>query len=108
MKKAIRLLCRPMMTRRQIPLLMAAVALAAGCEKKPAAPPPAAQQSQPLTGEVNVLMTSQLRLFIQQQGRPPTNFVELARTRLDVVPRTAADKTWAIDYTSQEVKLVSR
>ena len=89
-------------------LLIAALAMAAGCHKQSSAPQPAAQQSQPLTGEVDPFMTSQLRSFIEQQGRPPTNFSEMARGRLDRVPRTPADKTWAIDYTSQEVKLVPR
>jgi len=107
MKKVVHSLVRLMMPPHRSPLLLiAALTVAVGCHKKPAAQP-AAQQSQPLTGEVHPFMTSQLRLFIQQQGRPPTNFTEL-RTRLDVVPRTPADKTWAIDYTSQEVKLVSR
>jgi len=89
-------------------LMLAALAVvAAGCGKK-APPAPAAQQTQALTGEVHPQMTSQLRLFIQQKGRPPTNFTELARAGLDVVPRTPPDKTWAIDYTSQEVKLIAR
>ena len=102
MKQAVHSLVR-LMTPRCPLLLIAALGMTAGCHKKSAPPPPAAQQSQPLTGEVDPFMTSQLRLFIQQQGHPLTNFTELARTSLDRVPRTPPDKTWAIDYTSQEI-----
>ncbi len=97
-------------------LLLAALALApAGCRKQ--APTGSATQStqlgapdtnQPLTGEVHPFMTSQLRSFIEQSGRAPTNFTELARTRLDLVPRAPPGMTWVIDYTTKEVKLVPR
>jgi hypothetical protein len=69
--------------------------------------PGGTETAQPLTGEVNAFMTSQLRLFLEQQGRLPTNFAEL-RTRLDRVPRTPANMTWAIDPVTQEVKLVKK
>jgi hypothetical protein len=51
-------------------------------------------------------MTSQLRIFVQQNGRLPTDFAELARTRLDGVPRIPPGTKWAIDAATQEVKLV--
>jgi hypothetical protein len=66
----------------------------------------ATTSSQPLAGEVHPFMTAQLRIFIQQKGRLPADFAELARTRLDVVPRTPTGMTWAIDRNTQEVKLV--
>jgi len=64
--------------------------------------------SQPLQGEVHPLMTYQLRIFVEQKGRLPNDFAELARTRLDVVPRTPPGMTWAIDRVTQEVKLVKK
>ncbi len=51
-------------------------------------------------------MTSQLRLFIQEKGRLPQDFAEFARARMDSVPRTPMGSHWAIDRTTQEVKLV--
>ncbi len=88
------------------PLL--AFGLAACGKRPPALQTPQAQQvnAQPLTGEVNEAMTAQLRAFIQMAGRAPTNFTELARARLDMVPRAKPGMMWAIDYATKEVKLV--
>lgn len=116
MRKHIHHVFCPACIHAYLLLLLCALAFApAGCGKKRPAPsaaqpaqPGAPGSDQPLAGEVNAFMTTQLRLFTQQLGRPPTNFNELARTSLDVVPRTPPDKTWAIDYTTQEVKLVPR
>jgi len=89
----------------------------AGEQAQPEVTPSGSQQdlvgvapgtSQPLDGVVDPFMTSQLRIFVDQQGRLPTNFAELARTRLDVVPRTPAGTTWAIDRVTQEVKMVKK
>lgn len=57
---------------------------------------------------MNAFLTSQLRIFIQQKGRLPTDFGEFAIARLDSVPRAPKGMTWAIDRTTQEVKLVKR
>lgn len=98
-------------------LLAALAVTAAGCHKKTTPTPAVSEQTtnpavgeapQPLVGEVHPFMTSQLRIFLQQNGRLPSDFAELARTRLDVVPRAPPGMKWAIDPVSQEVKLVKR
>jgi hypothetical protein len=111
-------------------VLLAAIALGmVGCSQKqeppaggtaqkpgePAAGPPpnyvaAAAQNAPaenVTGEVNAFLTEQLRLFIREKGRMPTDFAELARTRLDSVPRPPAGTKWVIDKAAQQVKAVA-
>ena len=60
--------------------------------------------SKPLDGQVNPFFTQQLRVFVQQKGRLPADFRELARTSLDSVPRAPAGMKWAIDPTTREVK----
>ncbi len=62
--------------------------------------------SKPLEGQVDPFLTQQLRAFVQQKGRLPADFRELARTSLDSVPRAPAGMKWAIDPTTQEVKAV--
>jgi hypothetical protein len=57
-----------------------------------------------VNGEVNPFLTRQLRIFVQQTGRLPSSFNELARTRLDSIPRPPGGKKWAIDATTGEVK----
>src|SRR6266487_179954 len=110
--------------------LVAVAALAIfGCGKKPAPPvtgtptsgeaapgalpppPPkyvtAAAQNAPaenVAGEVNAFLTEQLRIFIREKGRMPESFAELARTRLDSIPRPPAGKKWVIDNATKEVK----
>jgi len=64
--------------------------------------------SKPLDGYAHPFMTAQLRTFIEQNARFPTNFAELARARLDVVPRTPPGMSWAIDRVTKEVKLVKK
>jgi hypothetical protein len=64
--------------------------------------------SKPLDGYAHPFMTAQLRTFMEQNARFPTNFAELAHARLDVVPRTPPGMTWAIDRVTQEVKLVKK
>jgi len=76
--------------------------------RQEAQPGDAAVAPQPLGGEVDPFMTSQLRIFIEQKGRLPANFTELANTRLDSVPRTRPGTMWAIDPVTQEVKLVNK
>ena len=81
----------------------------AAAERAQAAPPVAGaekQGSEAVAGAVNAFLTSQLRIFIEQNGRLPKDFAEFARARLDSVPRTPAGTRWAIDPTTQEVKLV--
>ena len=96
-------------------LLLANIAIgSSSCGKKTPAISAAEQQQQPaasasqqaLVGEVNQAMTAQLRIFEQIAGRLPTNFTELVRTRLDVVPRHPPGFQWAIDPVTKEVKLV--
>lgn len=53
-------------------------------------------------------MTAQLKIFLQEKGRMPADFAELARTKLDSVPRTPPGSNWAIDPVTQEVKLVKQ
>jgi len=74
-------------------------------EGEPAVPAPA-PAAKPLSGPVHTFMTSQLRIFIQEKGRLPTDFGEFAQTRLDSVPRAPEGRKWDIDLATQEVKLV--
>ncbi len=100
-------------TGKVILTLFLGIAIASsGCGKKAPAVSAAEQQpaatagTQPLVGEVHQGMTAQLRVFEQIAGRLPTNFTELARTRLDIVPRHPSGFQWAIDPVTKEVKLV--
>jgi hypothetical protein len=103
--------------------LFAAIVLALpGCGKKettssdqqPGAPPPnyvaATAENQPAENVVGVadpFLTQQLQIFIQQKQRLPEDFAELARTRLDSVPRPPEGKKWVIDKTARQVKAVA-
>ncbi len=78
---------------------------------KPPPPPPkyvtANAQNAPaenVAGEVNAFLTQQLRIFIREKGRMPESFTELARVRLDSIPRPPAGKKWVIDNATKEVK----
>ena len=82
---------------------------------KPPPPPPAyvtanAQNAlaENVAGEVNAFLTEQLRIFIREKGRMPENFAELARTRLDSIPRPPAGKKWVIDNATKEVKAAAQ
>jgi PBP1b-binding outer membrane lipoprotein LpoB len=82
--------------------------------QKPGEPPPqfvtAVAENQPaenVTGVVDVFLTQQLQAFIQQKQRLPEDFAELARTRLDSVPRPPEGKKWVIDKTTRQVKAVA-
>jgi hypothetical protein len=107
-------------------VVLAAIALTlVGCSKKqeppageavqkPSEPPPnyvtAAAQNAPaenVTGEVNPFLTQQLQIFIQQKQRLPEDFAELARTRLDSVPRPPEGTKWVIDKATRQVKAVA-
>ena len=85
-------------------LAVSALLLLGGCGKKPA-PPAKSHTDQPLVGQADPFLTEQLRIFIQQKGRLPTNFVELA-SGMDSRPRKPAGMKWAIDSVTREVKLV--
>ncbi len=103
---------------RSIFLLTVSVSLlVSGCGKKqptPTAATPthetaatsATAATKPLDGQVDPFLTQQLRVFVQQKGRLPADFRELARARLDSVPRAPVGTKWAIDSTTQEVKAV--
>jgi hypothetical protein len=53
-------------------------------------------------------MTTQLRIFIQTNGRMPKDFTEFASARMDSVQRLPEGFKWAIDETTQEVKVVRK
>ncbi len=94
----------PLLTMRTIFLLAVSTSLLfGGCGKRPA-PPAKSNADQPLAAQVNPFLTEQLHLFIQQKGRLPTNFVELA-SGVDIQPRKPAGMKWAIDSVTREVKL---
>ena len=111
----------PLVSKLNPPATLLVLLLAlSGCgRKQPAATPAAADQQtqpataenappQPLEGQVDPFMTGQLRIFIQQNGRMPNDFGELAKARLDSVPRTPLGMKWAIDPATQEVKMVKQ
>ena len=98
-------------------LTVSASLLLGGCGKKPPAPTvvtptnetsaaSATAATAPLEGKVDPFLTQQLRAFVQQKGRLPADFGELARTSLDSRPRAPAGMKWAIDPNTQEVKAV--
>ncbi len=100
-------------------LTVSAALLLLGCAKKQPAPTAATTTNEtsstsatattkPLDGEVDPFLTQQLRAFVQQKGRLPTDFGELARTSLDSRPRAPAGIKWVIDPTSLEVKAVKQ
>jgi hypothetical protein len=66
------------------------------------------ETDQPIQGVVDPFLTSQLRIFIQEKGRLPNTFAEFAGARLDSVPRLAKGLSFAIDRTTQEVKIVGQ
>jgi len=76
----------------------------------PAAPATPAQNdaAQTVNGVVVPALTQQLRLFVQEKGRMPESFAEFAGARLDSVPRLQPGLTFAIDPTTQEVKIVRK
>ncbi|MCU0784385.1 MAG: hypothetical protein MUF81_10145 [Verrucomicrobia bacterium] len=85
-------------------LAVSASLLLGGCGKQPA-PTATSNSDQPLAGQVDPFLTQQLRIFIQQKGRLPTNFMEFA-SGMDSRPRKPPGMKWAIDSVSREVKLV--
>ena len=114
-------------------LLAVAVLALSACSKKSASPPTTGEQKpgevpvatplppppkyiattarnapdQNVAGEVNAFLTQQLRIFIREKGRLPESFTELARARLDSVPRPPEGRKWVIDAASREVKASS-
>jgi hypothetical protein len=62
---------------------------------------------QAVVGEVDAVLTAELRAFFQQKNRLPATFAEFARARLDSVPRPPAGKKWVIDSENLEVKAVA-
>lgn len=86
----------------------------AGQAAQPEPPPPPSVVAraenaprQSVVGEVDPVLTAELRNFIQLKQRLPVSFGEFARVRLDTIPRPPAGKKWAIDMTTLEVKAVS-
>ncbi|MBI3415437.1 MAG: hypothetical protein HY043_08965 [Verrucomicrobia bacterium] len=66
------------------------------------------QGNEPLIGLVHESMTAQLKKFIEETGRMPKDFSEFAHAKMDSVPRAPAGLKFAIDETTQEVKLVRK
>jgi hypothetical protein len=100
-------------------LTVSASLLLGGCGKKPPAPAVATPTNETsaasaraatrlLDGQVNAFLTQQLQAFVQQKGRLPADFAELARTSLDSVPRAPVGTKWAIDPTTSEVKAIKQ
>ena len=71
----------------------------------PAAAPIPLQQ---LEGAVHPFMTSQLRLFVREQGRMPTDFSEFASARMDSVPFPPDGMRYVIDPATVEVKVIRK
>lgn len=69
---------------------------------------PASQANEPLIGLVHESMTAQLKKFIEETGRMPKDFSEFARAKMDSVPRAPEGLKFAIDETTQDVKLVRK
>ena len=65
------------------------------------------EPAQNVVGEVHPFLTQQLQIFVQQKGRMPQSFAELAGVRLDSVPSAPAGKKWVIDTASVQVKAVT-
>jgi hypothetical protein len=64
--------------------------------------------NQSFVGMVDPFMTGQLKRFIEEKGRLPKDFAEFAAARMDSVPRPPEGLKYAIDPTTQEIKLVRR
>jgi hypothetical protein len=64
--------------------------------------------AQPREGQVDPFLTQQLRVFIEQKGRLPADFAELAGATLDSRPRAPAGMKWEIDTATRQVKLVKQ
>jgi hypothetical protein len=62
----------------------------------------------PIDGVVDPFLTAQLRIFVQEKGRLPETFAEFAGARLDSVPRLPKGLHFAIDPTTQEVKIAKQ
>ena len=62
--------------------------------------------AQNVAGEVNEFLTAQLKIFVQQKGRPPQSFAEFAAARLDSVPLAPTGTKWVIDATTVQIKAV--
>ncbi len=67
-----------------------------------------ANNSAALEGAVHVMMTTQLRKFIQENGRLPGDFSEFASARMDSVPFPPDGMKYVIDYATMEVKVVKK
>jgi hypothetical protein len=75
---------------------------------QPAASAPDPSNVSTINGVVDPRLTTQLRIFIQEKGRMPESFAEFAGARLDSVPRLAPGLRFAIDPTTQEVKITTK
>jgi hypothetical protein len=65
------------------------------------------EPAQNVAGEVHPFLTEQLQIFVQQKGRMPQSFAELAGVRLDSIPSAPPGKKWVIDTASAQVKAVN-
>lgn len=72
-------------------------------------PPNVAAHAQNATAEnvggtADPFLTQQLQIFIQQKGRMPQSFSELASVRLDSIPTPPSGTKWVIDAATRQVK----
>ena len=62
---------------------------------------------QSVQGDVDAFLTTQLRSFVQKNGRMPSSFHEFTVRGLDSIPKPPDGKRWVIDGTDIQVKAVS-
>jgi hypothetical protein len=77
----------------------------------PPPPPPVAANANNavqagVNGQVDPFLTTQLRIFMNQTGRLPQSFAELASRRLDSMPVPPQGTKWVIDSSDSQVKAV--
>jgi len=71
-----------------------------------AAEPTALVQAQAVQGVIHPFMTQQLRMFILEKGRMPSDFSEFANARMDSVPFPPDGMEYVIDPAEHAVKMV--
>ena len=57
-------------------------------------------------GKVDPVLTTQLRTFVQKQGRLPASFAEFKNLGLDSIPEPPPGTKWVIDRATTSVKAI--
>jgi len=57
-------------------------------------------------GQADPFLTTQLRAFVKNQGRPPTSFAEFKNLGLDSIPEPPPGTKWVIDRSTTSVKAI--